>query len=99
MTVEDVLIRIQAGLDLEAETEHEVLEETRGHLEEAVTAGVARGLTPEDALAQAAAGSRSSAARRCAPASATPGAAATTRLSSPSPAACRNACCRRTRIC
>ncbi|PKO22076.1 MAG: hypothetical protein CVU38_11450 [Chloroflexi bacterium HGW-Chloroflexi-1] len=55
MTVEDVLIRIRAGLDLEAETEHDLLEEIRGHLEEAVAAGVARGLTPEDALAQAAA--------------------------------------------
>lgn len=55
MTVDDVLQQVQAGLQLEAETEHEVLEEIRGHLEEAVAAGVARGLTPEASLAQAAA--------------------------------------------
>lgn len=55
MTVDDVLQQVQAGLHLEAETEHEVLEELRGHLEEAVAAGMARGLTSEAALSQAAA--------------------------------------------
>jgi uncharacterized membrane protein len=55
VTIDDVLSRIQAHLGLEAETEHEVLEEIRGHLEEAVAAGVARGLDPEQALQEAAA--------------------------------------------
>jgi len=36
MTVDDVLARIRVHLDLEAETEYEVLEEIRAHLEEAV---------------------------------------------------------------
>ncbi len=54
MTIDDVLDQIQARLGLEAETDHEVLEEIRGHLEEAVAAGKARGLDEQAALAEAA---------------------------------------------
>ncbi len=54
MTIDDVLNQIQANLGLEAEAEHEVLEEIRGHLEEAVAAGRARGLDDEHALREAA---------------------------------------------
>ena len=50
-----VLEQIRAHLDLDAETEHEVLAEIRGHLEEAVMAARARGLDEERALAEAAA--------------------------------------------
>lgn len=55
MTVDDVLARIRASLDLEAEAEHEVLEEIRSHLEEAIEAAQLVGLDEEAALAQAAA--------------------------------------------
>ena len=55
MTVDQILAAIRARLDLEAETEYEVLEEIRAHLEEAVEDARARGLDPESALAQAAA--------------------------------------------
>lgn len=55
MSIDDVLNQIQARLGLEAETEHEVLEEIRGHLEEAVAAAKARGLDEEHALHEAAA--------------------------------------------
>ncbi len=54
MTIDDVLDQVQARLGLEAEAEHEVLEEIRGHLEEAVAAGKARGLDEQKALAEAA---------------------------------------------
>lgn len=50
-----VLERIRAHLDLDAETEQEVLAEIRGHLEEAVAAARARGLDEEQALADVAA--------------------------------------------
>jgi hypothetical protein len=55
MNVDDVLDSIRARLDLEAETEHELLEEVRAHLEDAVAAARARGLDEEAALAEAAA--------------------------------------------
>jgi hypothetical protein len=55
MNVDDVLDRIRAGLDLEAETEYELLEEVRAHLEDAVAAARARGLDEGEALAEAAA--------------------------------------------
>ncbi len=55
MTIDEVLVQIQQGLGLEAEAEAEVLEELRGHLEEAVAAARARGLDQEHALAEAAA--------------------------------------------
>jgi hypothetical protein len=54
VTIDDALDQIQARLVLEAEAEHEVLEEIRGHLEEAVAAGKARGLDEQKALAEAA---------------------------------------------
>jgi hypothetical protein len=55
MSVDQVLARIRARLDLEAETEHEVLEEIRAHLEEAVEEARARGLDAQEALAEVAA--------------------------------------------
>ena len=55
MTIDDVLNQIQPRLGLEADAEHEVLEEIRGHLEEAVTAAKARGLNEQQALEDAAA--------------------------------------------
>ena len=54
MTIDDVLNQIQARLGLEAETEHEALEEIRGHLEEAVAAAQARGCDEQQALWDAA---------------------------------------------
>jgi hypothetical protein len=53
--VEHVLAQIRAQLDLDADTERELLVELRGHLEEAVAEGRARGLDEVQALAQAAA--------------------------------------------
>ena len=53
--IDEVLARIRAHMDLEAETEYEVLEEIRAHLEDAVTAARARGLDEEEALAEVAA--------------------------------------------
>jgi len=55
MTVDEILARVRAQLDLDAETEHELLEELGGHLEDAVAAARARGLAEEAALAEAAA--------------------------------------------
>ncbi len=55
MTIDDILNQIQPRLGLEAETETEVLEEIRGHLEEAVAAARARGSDEEEALREAAA--------------------------------------------
>jgi hypothetical protein len=55
MTIDDVLNRIRAHMNLEAETEHEILEEIRCHLEEATADARARGMREEEALAQAAA--------------------------------------------
>jgi hypothetical protein len=54
VTIDDVLGEIQARLNLEAETEYQVLEEIRGHLEEAVAAAQARGMDEQQALCQAA---------------------------------------------
>lgn len=55
MTIGDVLDRVRAQMNLEAETEYEVLAEIRCHLEEAVADARAQGLDEEAALAQAAA--------------------------------------------
>ena len=55
MTVDDVLARIRAHLNLEAETEYELLQEIRAHLEEAVEVARAQGLDEEAALAEVAA--------------------------------------------
>jgi hypothetical protein len=55
MTIDDMLNQIQPRLGLEAEAEYEVLEEIRGHLEEAVAAAKAHGLDEQQALLAAAA--------------------------------------------
>ena len=55
MTVDDVLSRIRAHLNLEAETEYDLLQEIRAHLEEAVEVARAQGLDEEAALAEVAA--------------------------------------------
>jgi hypothetical protein len=52
--IEQVLARIRAQMDLDSETEHEVLEEIRSHLEEAVAAAQERGLDEQAALVEAA---------------------------------------------
>lgn len=54
MTIEQVLDQIQTRLGLEAEAEHEILEEIRGHLEEAAADARARGLDEEQSLSEAA---------------------------------------------
>jgi len=51
--IEDFLRQIQAELDLDRETEQEVLEEIRAHLEESVAEVMAAGVSREEALAQA----------------------------------------------
>ncbi|MGD8627001.1 MAG: permease prefix domain 1-containing protein [Anaerolineae bacterium] len=53
--IERLLGCIAAEMDLDSETEHEVLAEMRCHLEEAVAHGQAEGLTEGEALARAAA--------------------------------------------
>jgi len=53
-TVDEILTRIRARLDLEAETEYELLEEIRVHLETAMEEAHARGLDEAEALAQVA---------------------------------------------
>ncbi len=53
--LDDILARLRAQMDLDAETEHEVLAEIRDHLEEAVAQARARGVDEATALAQAAA--------------------------------------------
>ncbi|MBC8447427.1 MAG: hypothetical protein H8D78_06730 [Chloroflexi bacterium] len=53
--IEYVLARIRAQMDLDGETEHDLLEEIRSHLEEAVAAARERGLDETEALAEAAA--------------------------------------------
>ena len=50
-----LLAQVRSQLDLEAEAEHELLEELRGHLEDAVAVAQARGLTEKQALAETAA--------------------------------------------
>jgi hypothetical protein len=53
--MDDLLGCISAQMDLDGETEQEVLAEIRDHLEEAVAEAQARGLDEAEALAQAAA--------------------------------------------
>jgi hypothetical protein len=53
--VDYVLERVRMELDLDAEMEHDLLEELRGHLEDAVAAARAGGLDESAALAEAAA--------------------------------------------
>ena len=53
--MERLLERMRAQLDLDAETEQELLAEIQDHLEEAVAAARARGLSEGEALAEVAA--------------------------------------------
>jgi hypothetical protein len=53
-SIDDVLARIQAEMDLDSETERDVLAEIRDHLEEAVAEARAEGLSVEEAMARAA---------------------------------------------
>jgi hypothetical protein len=53
--IEELLDRIRAQMDLDGETEHEILAEIRDHLEEAVARATAEGLTEAEALVRAAA--------------------------------------------
>ncbi len=53
--IEDLVRQIQAELDLDRETEQEVLAEILDHLEESVVGATAAGVSREEALAQAAA--------------------------------------------
>ena len=53
--IDRLLACIAAEMDLDGETEHEILAEMRCHLEEAVARGQAEGLDEAQALAQAAA--------------------------------------------
>jgi hypothetical protein len=52
--IEDILRQIQTELDLDKETEQQVLDEIRTHLEESVAEAMASGMRWEEALAQAA---------------------------------------------
>ena len=54
-SIDEVLVRIQTQMSLDRETEHEVLEEIRCHLEEVVSEAQAQGTDETEALAQAAA--------------------------------------------
>lgn len=54
-TIDHLLARLRAQMDLDGETEHEILAEVRDHLEETVAQARAEGLDEEQALAQAAA--------------------------------------------
>lgn len=53
--IDHLLARLRAQMDLDSETEHEVLAEIRDHLEEALAEARAEGLDEVEALAQAAA--------------------------------------------
>jgi hypothetical protein len=53
--IDHLVARIRARMDLDSETEHEVLAEIRDHLDEAVAEARAGGLDEAEALAQAAA--------------------------------------------
>jgi hypothetical protein len=52
--VNDLVARIRAQMDLDAETEHDILAEIRDHLEEAMAEARAAGLDDREALLQAA---------------------------------------------
>jgi len=53
--IEDLLDRIRAQMDLDVETEHEILAEIRDHLEESIARASAEGLSEAEALTRAAA--------------------------------------------
>jgi hypothetical protein len=54
LSVDDILEEVRQRMDLEAETEHELLAEIRGHLEEAVADARRRGMSEKEAFADAA---------------------------------------------
>lgn len=53
--IDEILARIQAQMDLDLQTENEVLQEIRSHLEEVVAVAQAQGMDEATALAEAAA--------------------------------------------
>lgn len=53
--IDAILARLRAQMDLDSETEHELLEEMRCHLEDAAASAQEQGLDEGQALAQAAA--------------------------------------------
>ena len=53
-SIEHVLAQIASGLQLSSQTEHELLEEIRGHLEDALQAAVQRGQDTDEALLEVA---------------------------------------------
>lgn len=53
-SIDELVAQIQAHLGLEADTEYEVLEEIRGHLEESVQSALLQGRDPHEALRAAA---------------------------------------------
>ena len=55
MTIDDVLTRVRSRLNLEADAEYEVIEEIRGHLEQAVRDAKVAGRSEDEALETAAA--------------------------------------------
>ncbi|MEE8391425.1 MAG: hypothetical protein V3S14_11600 [Anaerolineae bacterium] len=55
MSIDRVLEQVRVQLDLDAEKEHELLEELGGHLEDAVATAQTRGLDEKAALDKAAA--------------------------------------------
>jgi len=52
--LENLLHQVRAEMDLDKETEHEVLDEIRAHLEESVSEALADGMSREEALSLAA---------------------------------------------
>lgn len=52
--IERVLAQIASGLQLSSQTEHELLEEIRGHLEDALETAVQRGQDTDEALLEVA---------------------------------------------
>jgi hypothetical protein len=51
--INDLVAFIQAQMDLDSETEHEILDEIRDHLEEAIADARVEGLDAQEALARA----------------------------------------------
>jgi hypothetical protein len=54
LSIEQVLGQIAAGLQLSSQTEQELLEEIRGHLEDALAEAVRQGQNPDEALREVA---------------------------------------------
>ena len=54
LTIDQVLQQIAAGLQLSTQTERELLEEIRGHLEDALAKAIRQGRDPDEALREVA---------------------------------------------